>query len=197
MQDLMIDFETLGTNPDTTVISVGCVFFNPDTGQKGPTFYMAFEIDGQMKKGRTIDASTLKWWMGQSGGAKKVFNEQAKPAEVVLSTFAQWCKANCGKKTLMPWGNGATFDISIMENLFSQYQLDCPWMYYNVMDLRTFRRFLANNAKIEKKGTNHNALDDANSQADFVIEHYAFFKQMLAAFAEMAKTNASQFGTPE
>lgn len=197
MQDLMIDFETLGTNPDTTVISVGCVFFDPDTGQKGPTFYMAFEVDGQMKKGRTIDASTLKWWMSQSGAAKKVFNEQAKPAELVLQTFAQWCKANCSKKYLMPWGNGATFDISIFENLFRHYNLDCPWMYYNVMDLRTFRRFLANNAKVVKMGVNHNALDDANAQADFVIEHNAFFKQMLAAFADMAKISASQISVEE
>lgn len=89
MTDLMIDFETLGQDPSTCVISLGAVFFDPDTGQKGPTFYMAFEIDEQIKKGRTITGDTLKWWMNQSGAAKKVFNEKAKPSKEVLTLFSQ------------------------------------------------------------------------------------------------------------
>ena len=197
MQDLMIDFETLGTGPDTLVISVGAQFFDLETQQLGPTFYMAFDIEDQMKKGRTFTKSTLQWWMNQTGAAKKVFHEQAKPTKLILENFAAWCKANGGKKYLKPWGNGATFDISIMESLYADFELECPWLYYNVMDMRTFRRFIANDAKVPKEeGVNHNALDDAKNQAKFVLEHHAFFKQMLQTFKELAKANPSNVDSP-
>lgn len=187
MQELMIDFETLGQNEDTIVISLGACFFDLESGKIGPTFYMAFDIDDQLKRGRTITGDTLKWWFSQSDAAKKVFNDKAKPTEEVLKTFATWVSGQNSVSKVRPWGNGATFDISIIEHLFRQYGIKCPWLYYNVMDMRTFRRFVANNAKVEKKGVNHNALDDAKSQAEFIIEHNNFFKDMIEAFKQLAK----------
>lgn len=196
MNDLMIDFETLGQDPDTCVISLGACFFDEVSGQIGPTFYMAFDIDGQLKKGRSITADTLKWWMGQSGGAKKVFNEKAKSAEEVLQTFAKWVGANNSISKIKPWGNGASFDISIIENLFKMYDIKCPWLFYNVMDLRTFRRYIANNAKVDKsEGIDHNALDDAINQAKFVIQHYKFYKEMIDAFRQLAQQSQPQVTT--
>jgi hypothetical protein len=149
---------------------------------------MAFDIEDQMKKGRTFTADTLKFWMNQDGAAKKVFNEKSKPTAEVLKLFVQWVKANSSVGKCKPWGNGSHFDISIMESLLRDFELECPWLYYNAMDVRTLRRFLANNAKIPKTGVNHHALDDANGQADFVIEHYQFYKRMLETYVEMAKS---------
>jgi len=189
--DLMIDFETLGQTPSTTVISVGAVFFDPVTGQKGPTFYMAFDVDEQIKRGRSIDGSTLKWWMSQSGAAKKVFNEKAQPAKEVLELFSKWVLSNNTVSKIYPWGNGSSFDISIFEDLFRMYDVKCPWLYYNVFDVRTFKRFIANGAKVEKTGVDHNALDDAQAQADYVIEHYKFFQEMIAAFKAISQPAAA------
>ncbi len=169
MKDLMIDLETLGIDPSCPVISLGAVFFDVNAKQLGPSFYMALDVGEQMKYGRTPDASTLKWWMGQSGAAKKVFKEEAKPTAEVLELFVKWVKAN--GTGVNPWGNGASFDISIMENIFKQYNIKCPWQFYNVMDVRTFKRFCAGNKKLQKSGVNHNALDDAVSQARYVLEN--------------------------
>lgn len=190
MNDLMIDFETLGQTPTTAVISLGATFFDPDSGKMGPTFYMAFEIDSQLKSGRTIDADTLKWWMNQSGAAKKVFNEKAKPPKEVLQTFSQWVLSQNSVSKIYPWGNGSSFDISIIEDLFRMYDVKCPWMFYNIFDLRTFKRFVANNEKVDKStGVNHNALDDAVNQANYVIKHYKFFKEMIETFKQLAAQN--------
>lgn len=178
----MLDFETLGTDPDTAVISLGACFFDEQTGEIGPTFYMAFEIDEQLKKGRSITGSTLQWWMGQTGAAKKVFNEKAKPTQEVLETFAKWVLSNNTISKIRPWGNGSTFDISIIEDMFRMYNIKCPWLFYNVYDLRTFKRYIANGAKVVIEGTAHNALDDAIGQSKYVIEHYKFFKEMIDAF---------------
>lgn len=186
--ELMIDFETLGQKASTVVISIGAQFFCLETFTLGPTFYMAFEIDQQLKDGRTITADTLKWWMSQSGAAKKVFNEKAKPIKEVMTLFTQWVQANHSISKVKPWGNGASFDISIIENIFDQYDVKCPWIFYNVMDMRTFKRFVANNAKVDKSGgVAHNALDDARMQSEFVLEHEQFRQQMIETFKSLAQ----------
>lgn len=168
MKDLMIDLETLGTTPQTPVISVGAVFFDLETKQLGPTFYLPCDANEQIQRGRKPTGSTLKWWMQQSDAAKKVFHEQAKPMKEVLTLFVQWYKANYPKGAYV-WGNGSTFDISIMENLFTDYDVECPWGYNKAMDLRTFKRFNRDGEQVKKSGVNHNALDDAISQAKFVM----------------------------
>lgn len=169
--DIMIDLETLGTKSHCVVVSLGACLFDISKGQLGPTFYMICTIQDQLDKGRKIDADTLKWWFSQSDAAKKVFNDKSAPTLQVLNTFSQWIGANVPtKRDRKVWGNGSTFDISIMESLFDSYNVECPWNFSSVMDLRTYRRFIGNNAKIEKQGVAHNALDDAISQAKFVME---------------------------
>lgn len=166
--DLMIDLETLGTDTKCPVISIGAVFFDTNKKILGPTFYAKLELDEQFKKSRNIDASTLKWWLGQKDAAKQVFKENPTPVDYALRAFVKFVKQH---KNVKPWGNGATFDISIIEDLLKQYGHTPPWMFRNVMDLRTFKRFMADGKKIEVKGTAHNALDDAKAQAQFVIDN--------------------------
>lgn len=179
MQDLMIDLETLGTGVDAPIISIGAAYFDIETKQIGDTFYMVCDVADQMDtKVRHADSSTIKWWMSQGNAAKQVFKDGHKPTKEVLETLRQWVMTHAGSKAkstkkCLPWGNGSSFDITLMETLFKDYGVDCPWLYYNVMDLRTFRRFVAKGAKVQKlEGTNHNALDDAVNQINFVFEHY-------------------------
>jgi hypothetical protein len=167
--DCMVDIETLGVDVDTPVISIGAVFFDVEKKLLGPTFYMALDVDEQIKRGRKPTGSTIKWWLSQADAAKRVFNEKAKPTAEVLQTFALWMKANNSKAHV--WGNGSTFDVSIMDHLFKMYGLESPWSYSKVMDLRTFRRFQGKGAKIVIPGTAHNALDDAVGQAQYVLDH--------------------------
>jgi hypothetical protein len=170
MKDLMIDLETLGSTPETPVISIGAAFFDIQTKKIGPTFYMALDVNEQIARGRKPTGDTIKWWLGQSDAAKRVFHEQAKPALVVLTTFIQWYKANNPKGAFV-WGNGSTFDISILENMFNDYKLEIPWGYNKAMDLRTFKRFRAGGEQVKKSGVNHNALDDAVSQAQYILDY--------------------------
>lgn len=168
MNDCMIDLETLGTSPQTPVISVGAVFFDIDRKTLGTTFYLPCDVNEQIARGRKPTGETLKWWMSQSDAAKRVFHEQAKPMKDVLTLFVQWYKANNPKGAYV-WGNGSTFDISILEDLFRDYDIKCPWGYNKPMDLRTYKRFQKSGEQVKKGGINHNALDDAISQANYVM----------------------------
>lgn len=169
--DLMIDLETLGTGPDAVIVSIGAVFFDIETKTLGPTFEMVLDVQSQLNYGRKIDADTLKWWFSQEDAAKKVFHEKSTGPITVLDAFYYFCNVNSTTKTLKAWGNGSTFDITLMESILKTYSRQVPWGYNGVMDLRTFKRFVGGGEQIQKVGVAHNALDDAKSQALYVIKH--------------------------
>ena len=179
MMDLMIDLETLGTNTKAPIISIGAVWFDPESGELGAKYYVTLDVAEQMdSRTRFADASTIKWWMQQDGAAKAVFREDAKPTKYALQNFRDWIMSTAGAgakskatKKCFPWGNGSCFDIVLLESIFKDYDIECPWLFYNVMDLRTFRRFVTGGAKVENAGTAHNALDDAVAQAEYVIKY--------------------------
>lgn len=176
--DIMIDLETLGTYVDAPIISIGAQAFDLEKGILTDTFYMALDVKDQLDtKKRFMSSDTFKWWLSQSAGAKGVFRENATPTEVALQTLAGWILGLAGSKAqstrkICVWGNGSSFDITLMETLFVDYGVKCPWMYYKVMDLRTFKRLIAGGASIEVEGTAHNALDDARAQAQYVLHHW-------------------------
>ncbi|HBP8688364.1 TPA: 3'-5' exoribonuclease, partial [Escherichia coli] len=41
---LMIDLETMGKNPDAPIISIGAIFFDPQTGEMGPEFSKTIDL---------------------------------------------------------------------------------------------------------------------------------------------------------
>lgn len=174
--DIMIDLETLGTGPNAPVISIGCQVFDVETLELKGTFYGACQVADQLDtKIRHMTADTFKWWMSQDGAAKIVFKEKSDPTVNVLVALRNWIMGLAGSsanqtKKINVWGNGSSFDITIMETLFADYKVICPWMYYKVMDLRTFKRFVRDGEKVEVAGVKHNALADATAQAEYVIE---------------------------
>ena len=59
----MIDLETLGTDPNSVIISLGAIKFNPYTDvEPDGGLYIKPDIDEQQDLGRTINDDTLEWW---------------------------------------------------------------------------------------------------------------------------------------
>lgn len=199
--DLMIDLETLDTKPSAIVLSIGACFFDLKKGEIGATFHTYLTIKDQDKKGRTFSEETLRWWMGQSDAAKRIFSEKRKPTADGVADFINWCEANKNGKEINPWGNGATFDIAIIESLFNDFapfenhEVDGPWKAKTTMDLRTFRRFVANNAPVPKVvGVEHNAKDDAINEANYVIAQHAKFQERLRMVAAQGVAGSPVMG---
>jgi hypothetical protein len=171
---LMIDIETLGIKNDAPVISLGAVLFN--SGGMYDRFYICFDVEQQIDSGkRKVDGSTIKWWMDQEGAAKKVFSDKSVRNEFALKTFAKFyndllLKYGLEQKDLKVWGNGPTFDMTIMESLYQSYGMKAPWGFREIRDFRTFKEFVYDGSNTERVGTHHNALDDAEFQAQVVID---------------------------
>lgn len=186
MVDLMIDLETLDTTSSSVILSIGAVFFDPFKGLLGDKFYTRVDIEEQMAQGRTISASTLKWWLQQSQEAIQAafFSEQSLPIKQALKEFIVFI----GTKQIRPWGNGAMFDVAIMENCYKMYLPNySPWQFYSVRDFRTLNNLFdreSQKAELEAIGLTeffsgkHNALADATYQAEVALY---IFKKILKA----------------
>ena len=175
---VMIDLETLGTGPDAAIIAIGAVLFEPSTGKIKSEFYYAVDWD----QGRTIDPETVKWWMLQSKEARDgVARNSGWPLHHVLKCLRLWLQDFEDLSVdydVLVWGNGATFDISILEDAYGKDNI--PWHFCGIRDMRTIKALAKDYVeKPEFKGTAHNALDDAIWQAQYVSVLYQAIKKGL------------------
>lgn len=171
MQHLMIDLETMGTAFNAPVLAIGAVYFDPNTGKLGERFYAAIDIEDACRYGRAT-GGTIKWWMGQSQAARDAVLAGKMSSEAAFTRFRDFCRK--GGADIKPWGNGASFDISILDFAFPKILSEGPpWKFWNVRDCRTIKDLADGVVPFngERVGTHHQALDDAVHQAEWV-SHY-------------------------
>ncbi|HBN1922012.1 TPA: 3'-5' exoribonuclease [Escherichia coli] len=167
---LMIDLETMGINPDAPIISIGAIFFDPQTGDMGPEFSKTIDLD---TAGGVIDRDVIKWWLKQSREAQSAILTDEIPLDDALLQLREFIDENSGEFFVQVWGNGANFDNTILRRSYERQGIPCPWRYYNDRDVRTIVElgkaidFDARTA-IPFEGERHNALDDARYQAKYI-----------------------------
>ncbi|HIA7666883.1 TPA: 3'-5' exoribonuclease domain-containing protein, partial [Escherichia coli] len=167
---LMLDLETMGKNPDAPIISIGAIFFDPQTGDMGPEFSKTIDLE---TAGGVIDRDTIKWWLKQSREAQSAIMTDEIPLDDALLQLREFIDENSGEFFVQVWGNGANFDNVILRRSYERQGIPCPWRYCNDRDVRTIVElgkaidFDARTA-IPFEGERHNALDDARYQAKYV-----------------------------
>lgn len=139
--------------------------FDPDRDEIGDQFYENIKWDDALKT-RGVTGDTIKWWMRQSPDAQNAACASGKSLNEVLKAFAHWFMD--GRDDRKIWGNGATFDVSMMENAYMTAYGLTPWKFWAVRDMRTIvdiAQGIADKDAIKFIGTQHNALHDAVHQA--------------------------------
>lgn len=201
----MIDLETLGTNNNAPVISVGIAQVNDNVTPVGIADVehprrryprailstLSFNVDFEDAcRGAKIDARTVKWWLSQAAenpqAAKKLVD--GRNCENVVSGCHAISNYLC-KPTDFPcdinvWGNGSDFDIVILRNMFDRAGVIVPWLYHGVRCFRTVKALfphVCERVKQSKKLVHHCALDDAIYQG----------KQLNAIFRHLNKLGNS------
>ncbi|EPA4139084.1 3'-5' exoribonuclease, partial [Escherichia coli] len=170
---LMIDLETMGTNTNAPIVVIGAVFFDPQTGEIGPVFYIVISLTDAMNTGAVPDGGTIEWWLKQSSEARAaILTDQVKLKDA-LSQFREFINEYSDEKFVQVWGNGATFDNAILRTSYERLDIPCPWRYHNDRDVRTIvelGKTIDFDARtvIPFEGVRHNALDDARHQAKYV-----------------------------
>lgn len=163
---VMIDLETMGTVPGSAIVSIGAVIFDPRYNAiTKQTFYAELDYLAQQYDDFALDPNTMAWWEEQSPKAREALLGLDDLKEQ-LGELSKWLPSDC-----KVWGNGATFDISMLEHAYRVYKLPIPWKFWNVRDCRTIKdMFESSRGGLSNKmgGTKHNALDDAVFQAQYI-----------------------------
>lgn len=165
----MLDLETLGTGRNSVILSIGAVYFNPyeiSKGPIGPRFYLEFGAESlalQQQMGMKIDAATVVWWMRQNAMAKTVFKDGVGADPVfALGAFSEFI--NYERNTCI-WGNGSDFDNLLLGDMYDAFSIKRPWSYSKNRCYRTMKNLYGVPGIQERTGVQHNALDDAVTQA--------------------------------
>lgn len=168
MKSIMLDIETLGTNPDAAVISVGMCAFNQD---KGVIASDGWAINCRDWHGE-INPHTVKWWSEQNEVAREFsFNGSAPAMDVaaaILAFHAQWGGDEC-------WANDPDFDLVILRKWWARTR--APGQFpIHYREARSCRTIYAEARRLgifyEGWGGNsvaHHPTDDACSQARAVV----------------------------
>lgn len=173
---VMVDLETMGKKNNAPIVAIGAVVFDPSTGSIGESFYKVVCLESSVNWGAVIDPSTVIWWLKQSSEARSaIVNDDAIPLQDALLQFREFVSDNVagGSKKAQVWGNGASFDNSILRSSYDCIAEDYPWEYWNDRDVRTMVELgqaISFDPKktIPFEGSRHNALADAIHQARYV-----------------------------
>lgn len=173
--EAMVDIETLGTNYDAVVLSIGACAFNLHewdeydgiVEDKDRGFHIRLNLEEQVDAGRKVDINTVAWWFSQNKAAQASLQLDKEGCHVheALNLFDEWWeRAGGGKHKLQSWGNGPNFDQKIVTSLYYSFGRIPPWYYRQEKCLRTLRQ-LAGNPDWKKlgipQGLHHNAYEDS------------------------------------
>jgi exodeoxyribonuclease VIII len=146
MTEVMMDLETLSVRPHSIILVIGAIKFNrgetwsvniDDEGlKKLDTFYIRIKIDSCVKIGLHSDPNTEKWWNEQDDDVKyeALNNPDRVTLKDALEKFSDWYGNNPRRKI---WGNGSSFDCTILGEAYKRCGLNIPWKFWLERDLRT------------------------------------------------------------
>lgn len=175
----MIDLETMSSNMDAAIASIGAVVFDPsgplldikNLDEQWPNaleptyFYVNVDLKSCLAVGLKADADTIYWWLSQSDEARKALKDPPPiKLSVALGQLKQWLSVY---KVQHIWAH-ANFDLSILHTAYIKIgEHRVPWSYFNARDVRTiyalaFGPDTVPGVPISGK---HNALYDAVRQA--------------------------------
>lgn len=161
----MIDIETLSTNNDAAVISIGIAKFDDEK----ILHTQGWALDMRKVTGH-VDPGTVKWWADQSEAARAYsFNGKLKPLDVATALTIELAG------TTELWANDPDFDVIILKNWYERTAAArWPVSFRNNRSQRTIMQ-LAKDAGIDMGAAwqgdfvAHNPVDDAATQARAVI----------------------------
>lgn len=170
---VMIDLETMSTEYNAAIVSVGGVAVK--NGEVLRTFESTVTLQSSIDAGLHISASTIAWWMQQSDHARKAL-QGGTELRKVLESLNAWAEP---LKDPRVWGNGATFDNVILRNAYNVVGLEPFWKYKHDRCYRTFKDLVDPQRRLlpREGDTAHTALADAVDQMCHLQKMFEYIEE--------------------
>lgn len=169
-EHVMIDLETLGTERDSVILSLGAVKFDRNKIYEDDGLYLQLKWQDQLDNGGTVTEGTIRFWLGQPAASRDAIlsrNNALSPNEAISVLNAWFLKSIHKPKNCGVWAKGPTFDLSLLEDLYSRQGLERPpWPYWAERCVRTALLMPGvDTIKRPKDMTEHHPFYDAVYQA--------------------------------
>ena len=165
----MIDLETLSTNPNAIILTIGGVKFDPYTiAEPSQGMYFRVDVDKQTSMGRDVMQDTVDWWSKQPKEiSDEAFSDDNR--ESLDDMIKKINKFSVGVDVF--WCQGPLFDYAILQDIYKQLGYPVPWQYWQIRDSRTLFSLVPKDPNEKRTGL-HNALEDCYFQAKKVQRVY-------------------------
>ncbi|MEG1038899.1 MAG: 3'-5' exonuclease [Comamonas sp.] len=172
-----IDLETLGNTTNAAITQIGVSLFELETGEihSQTNILVGWRGEGH------VNASTLAWWFRQGDEARARMAESLEHPNTLAEALIQLRCLTDWSNIEGVWGNGSTFDVTILDSAYQRGGGESPWPFYAARDMRTIvdlaERLRGFDKKsVERIGVHHEAADDAAHQARVISAAYATLK---------------------
>jgi len=172
---IMLDCETIGTVPGSTILTIGGFRFDPrETDLIGTKledhsprrqFYARIDRRSCFLAGMEDEQATLDWWEKQSAEARQEAFDAGPRVDIDagLVDLRDFCNAY---EEPHPWSHGAGFDVALLEWAMRLFGIAIPWNFRHIRDTRTAYSMAGQYPR--NNGLKHHALHDAFAQAEAV-----------------------------
>jgi exodeoxyribonuclease VIII len=172
LKHIMLDLETWGVTPYSTIIMIGACVFDPYAFESDGIIEDRFEVavDPASSQGLLrADAEVVLWWMDAERDAARMFwlSKPKLSLYEALDGFTDWLRSHSASAQctdVRVWGNGSDFDNTLLRQAYEVAKRDAPWSFRHNRCFRTLRNLLTLE-EVQYPGILHTALTDAENQA--------------------------------
>lgn len=163
---IMVDLETLGTDPDAAVVAIGAVKFNK---KRIIDEFEAYIPPGSARVFGRSSEDTERWWSQQADHVRNKVLGGNEPPGHACERFSEFCKGVEGQI----WAKPVHFDLPILRHFYKQLGLEFPFHFRREKDAATMI-FTAKEHGVKfgdllDLENKHDPLADARVQANMMI----------------------------
>jgi len=172
--DVMLDIETLGTEENSLILSIGLVKFNMQTSEIGESLHLKLDIVDSLENNFELNIDTVKWWLKQPKEfTKLLISEETFKLKEALNKISNFLNP-----TYKIWAKSPSFDCNLLKSVYKKLNKEIPWDFRKQQDVRTLINLnpdvykdFKNNNKIT-----HNALQDCFDQIEYCTHIFRTIK---------------------
>lgn len=171
---LMLDIETMADESYASILSIGALEFDIDTGETGREFHVDIDLQSCLDIGLIMNGSTVLWWMQQNEEARnEITSKERIHILEALQMFSDFCN-----KDYEVWGRSPRFDCGILINAYNKAKMDIPWNVKKERCVRTLEFFYPEiKYNFPRIGVKHSPLDDCYHQVGYCTAIWKQLKQ--------------------
>lgn len=184
--DVMVDLETLGTGPDSTIFQIAAIAFDIRTGKHLASFNKIADISKNVSYEMNVSGDTLKWWLNTDKELlARLLNDGEGSSSELIVEFHTWLTGVSTIGEIHLWGNGILFDNNLIRTQMESQGLKYPVKYNKDRDVRTIVDLLCAKLGMSEKELREKHYDSTLSAHDALNDVINQIKALVVSYNEL------------